>query len=97
MRDKLSHSDWYNKSVGSVRFIAVKGHAVVGEIALSTSEYKTAERLKKDFWFYAVFNCASKAEIHIVQDPVSLGWIPIMKIVHYHVWASKILGASPAY
>ena len=74
-----------------VRFIEVKGRAAVGEIALSANEYKTAERLKKDFWLYAVFNCGSKPEIHMVQDPVRLGWEPIVKIEHYHVGAEKIL------
>ena len=77
-----------------VRFIEVKGRAAVGEIALSTNEYKTAERLKKDFWLYAVFNCGSKPEIQIVQDPVRLGWKPIVKIEHYHVGATEIIGAA---
>jgi superfamily II DNA or RNA helicase len=74
-----------------VRFIEVKGRAAVGEIALSSNEYKTAERLKKDFWLYVVFNCGSKPEIHIVQDPVRLGWEPIVQIEHYHVGAGKII------
>src|SRR5262249_14101751 len=39
-----------------VRFIEVKGRATVAEIALTTNEYKTADRLKKDYWLYAVFN-----------------------------------------
>jgi superfamily II DNA or RNA helicase len=68
-----------------VRFIEVKGRAVVGEIALSANEYKTAKRLKKDYWLYAVFNCSSKPEIRTVQDPVRLGWIPISTIEHYRV------------
>lgn len=74
-----------------VRFIEVKGRAAVGEIALSANEYKTAERLKKDYWLYAAFNCGAKPEIHMVQDPVRLGWEPIVKIEHYHVGAEKIL------
>src|SRR2546426_9269500 len=41
------------------RSIEVKGRAAVGEIALSSNEYKTAERLKKDYWLYAVFNCGA--------------------------------------
>jgi hypothetical protein len=77
-----------------VRFIEVKGRAGVGEIALSANEYKTAERLKKDFWLYVVFNCASKPEIHLVQDPARLGWEPLVKIEHYHVGAEKILKAN---
>jgi len=74
-----------------VRFIEVKGRNMVGEVALSNNEYKTAERLKKDYWLYAVFNCSSKPEVHIVQDPVRLGWEPLIKIEHYHVGAEKIL------
>jgi superfamily II DNA or RNA helicase len=77
-----------------VRFIEVKGRAAVGEIALTANEYKTAERLKKDYWLYAVFNCGSKPEIHSVQDPVRLGWEPIMKIEHYHVEIGDILKAA---
>lgn len=77
-----------------VRFIEVKGRAVVGEVALTTNEYKTAERLKKDYWLYAVFNCASTPQIHVVQDPVRLGWESLVKVEHYHVSANAIIGAS---
>jgi superfamily II DNA or RNA helicase len=77
-----------------VRFIEVKGRAHVGEIALTTNEFKTAERLKKDFWLYAVFNCASAPELHMVQDPARLGWKPIVKVEHYHVGAQAILQAE---
>jgi hypothetical protein len=77
-----------------VRFIEVKGRAGVGEIALTSNEYKTAERLKKDYWLYVVFNCASKPDIHPVQDPARLGWEPLVKIEHYHVGAEKILMAN---
>ena len=52
-----------------VRFIEVKGRSHVDEVALTTNEYKTAERLKKDYWLYAVFNCADNPEVHVVQDP----------------------------
>jgi hypothetical protein len=74
-----------------VRFIEVKGRAGVGEIALTSNEYRTAERLKNDYWLYVVFNCASKAEIHPIQDPSRLGWEPLVKIEHYHVSAERIL------
>jgi hypothetical protein len=77
-----------------VRFIEVKGRSHVGEIALSSNEFKTAERLKKDFWLYVVFNCASAPEIHIVQDPALLGWKPIVKVEHYQISANKILQAG---
>ena len=84
----------YPQTAIEVRFIEVKGRAVVGEVALSNNEYKTAQRLKKDFWLYAVFNCSLKPEVHIVQDPVRLGWEPLIKIEHYHVGANKILEGS---
>jgi len=77
-----------------VRFIEVKGRAAVGEIALSSNEYKTAERLKKDYWLYVVFNCASTPAIHIVPDPVRLGWEPIVRIEHFHVAADAVLKAT---
>jgi hypothetical protein len=77
-----------------VRFIEVKGRATVGDIALTNNEYKTADRLKKDYWLYVVYNCASKAEVHPIQDPARLGWKPLVKIEHYHVGAGEILGAE---
>jgi hypothetical protein len=75
-----------------IRFIEVKGRAAIGEIALTSNEYKTAERLRKDYWLYAVFNCGTSPVIHAVQDPVRLGWEPLVKIEHYHVKAEKIIG-----
>ena len=77
-----------------VRFIEVKGRAAVGEIALTSNEYKTAERLKKDYWLYAVFNCAADPNVHLVQDPARLGWEPVVKVEHYHVCAEQILAAE---
>ncbi len=68
-----------------VRFIEVKGRSAVGEVALTTNEYKTAQRLKKDYWLYVVFNCASNPEIKIVQHPAELDWKPIVKIEHYRL------------
>jgi hypothetical protein len=77
-----------------VRFIEVKGRSHIGEVALTTNEFKTAERLKKDFWLYVVFNCASAPELHQVQDPAKLGWKPVVKVEHYHVGAQAILAAE---
>ncbi|MEQ9359755.1 MAG: DUF3883 domain-containing protein [Coleofasciculus chthonoplastes F3-SA18-01] len=54
-------------------------------------EYKTAERLKQDYWLYVVFNCATTPEVHPIQNPVTLGWEPLVKIEHYHVSAEKLL------
>ena len=74
-----------------VRFIEVKGRSYVGEVALSMNEYKTAERLKTDYWLYVVFNCAAEPKIHLIQNPSRLGWKPVVKIEHYHVGAKEIL------
>jgi SNF2 family DNA or RNA helicase len=81
-----------------VRFIEVKGRAEIGEVALSPNEYKTAERLKQDFWLYVVYSCGSKPEVHAIQDPVRLGWKPLVKLEHYHLDAKGILeseGSEP--
>ena len=77
-----------------VRFIEVKGRSHVGQVALTTNEYKTAERLKQDYWLYVVFNCASNPTVYTVQNPVKLGWEPLVKIEHYHVYAGKVISAS---
>jgi hypothetical protein len=73
-----------------VRFIEVKGRAEVGDIAMTANEYRTAERLKKDYWLYVVFNCSSNPEIRPVQDPARLSWEPLMKIEHYYLVSEKI-------
>ena len=74
-----------------VRFIEVKGRANIGEVALTTNEYKTAARLKRDYWLYVVFNCASSPEVHTIQDPVKLDWQPYVKIEHYQLKAEDLL------
>ncbi|MFA4888767.1 MAG: helicase-related protein [Candidatus Omnitrophota bacterium] len=83
-----------SKTFIEVKFIEVKGRATIGEVALTTNEYKTAERLQKDFWLYVVYNCAATPQIHPIRDPVRLGWEALVKIEHYHVGADKILGAE---
>ena len=79
------------KTFIEVRFFEVKGRAAIGEVALTTNEYKTAERLKKDYLLYVVFNCASTPQVHVIQDPARLGWEPLVKIEHYHLSADKLL------
>lgn len=77
-----------------VRFIEVKGRSGIGDIALTSNEYKTAERLGKDYWLYVVFNCTGKPELKIIQDPARLGWNPIVKIEHYYLNSEKVLKAT---
>lgn len=74
-----------------VRFIEVKGRASVGEVALTDNEYKTAERLKDDYWLYVVYNCATSPELHPVKDPTRMEWVPRVRIEHYLVNPESIL------
>jgi hypothetical protein len=79
------------KTAIEIHFIEVKGRAGVGEIALSPNEYNTAQRLKKDYWLYVVYNCANRPEVHIHQDPAKLGWEMVETVVHYKIGSNKIL------
>lgn len=82
------------KTFTDVRFIEVKGRSAVGEIALTANEYKTAERLRGDYWLYAVFNCATTPELHTVRDPARLGWRVVVQVAHYHVEPGAILAGE---
>ena len=82
------------KTFIEVRFIEVKGRAGVGEIALTANEYKTAQRLKNDFWLYTVFNCSGEPMLHTIQDPARLGWKPVVRVEHYHLSADVIQKAG---
>ena len=85
-----------DKTFTDVRFIEVKGRVAIGEIAVSDNEYKTADRLKNDYWLYVVFNCGTKPELHLIRDPSRLGWRPVVQVAHYHVGADAILkGVTP--
>jgi hypothetical protein len=79
------------KTAVEVRFIEVKGRASIGEIAVSDNEYNTADRLKTDYWLYVVFNCGTKPELHLIQDPSRLSWRPVVQVAHYHVGPDVIL------
>ncbi len=70
---------------GSVRFIEVKGRSSEGPVVLTPNEYRTAERLRADYWLYVIFDCATRPRLIPVQDPVRLGWEPIVKIEHYRI------------
>lgn len=76
-----------------VRFVEVKGRGYTGEVALTYNEFKTAERLKQDYWLYVVFHClpagqagaSPKPSLNILRDPARLHWQPIVKIEHYRL------------
>jgi superfamily II DNA or RNA helicase len=77
-----------------VKFIEVKGRSFVGEVALTSNEYKTAQRLKKDYYLYVVYNCATQPELHIIKDPALLGWQPIVKVEHYQLKSDVIINSA---
>jgi hypothetical protein len=77
-----------------VRFIEVKGRAGVGVVALTGNEYDTAQRLKGDYWLYAVFNCAGTPVLNTIQDPARLGWKPVVTVAHYQLDATAVSAAS---
>ncbi len=79
-----------SKTALEVRFIEVKGRAAIGEVAFTTNEYKTAQRLGQDYWLYVAFNCATTPELRIVQDPAQLDWEPLVKIEHYRLGADRL-------
>ena len=79
------------KTFIEVRFIEVKGRAGVGEIALTANEYKTAQRLKGDFWLYTVFNCSSTPELHVIRNPARLDWQPVTKVEQYMVKPAAVM------
>lgn len=77
-----------------VRFIEVKGRAGVGEVAVTTNEFRSAERLKDDYWLYVVFDCASTPKLHTIRNPARLGWRPIVNVEHYSVTSTAIMSAG---
>lgn len=83
------------KTFIEVRFIEVKGRAGVGMVALSDNEYRTAVRLKNDYWLYAVFNCGGAPELYVVPNPARLGWQPIVTVEHYQLGAQVLMRAAP--
>jgi superfamily II DNA or RNA helicase len=76
-----------------VRFIEVKGRSGVGEVSLSANEYRTAERLKEDYWLYVVYDCASSPQVNPVYNPTRLGWQSVRIVEQYMITAQEILAA----
>jgi hypothetical protein len=73
------------KTALDVRFIEVKGRALTGEIALTVNEYKTAQRMKHDYWLYIVTHCRTNPTLNTFRDPAQLDWQPIVKVEHYRL------------
>ena len=55
---------------------------------------RTAERLKSEFWLYAVFNCRATPDLNTVQNPARLGWEPVVTVEHYVVKPDAVRSAG---
>jgi superfamily II DNA or RNA helicase len=74
------------KTAIDVRFIEVKGRAHTGEIALTANEFRTAQRLAKDYYLYVVLHCATpEPSLNVFQDPSKLDWQPVVRVEHYRL------------
>ena len=61
---------------------------------MTANEYKTAGRLKSDYWLYAVLNCGGTPELHAIQaPPFGSAGVPVVQVEHYHFEPGKILAA----
>ena len=78
----------------AVRFIEVKGRAGVGEVAVTTNEHRSAERLKDDYWLYVVFGCSSTPKLYTIRNPAKLGWQPVTAIEHFRLASGEIEQAA---
>ena len=78
----------------TARFIEVKGRAAVGEVALSSNEHRTAQRLGNDYWLYVVYDCAGTPKLNRVQNPAQMGWVEVVVVAQYKVTAKSVLEAA---
>jgi superfamily II DNA or RNA helicase len=88
-RESLLRSHWDLIVVDEAHKMSVSSqdHQTLAEVALTNNEYKTAERLRSDYWLYVVYDSGSKPVIHPIKDPVRMSWEALVKIEHYHVKA----------
>jgi hypothetical protein len=81
-------------ATGGVRFIEVKGRAGRGEVSLSRHEFITAGRLIEDYWLYVVYDCGTKPDLLLIQDPARLDPEVVMAIEHYLLRRDKVEEAA---
>jgi hypothetical protein len=93
LRSRRPHPEDPETSI-EVRFIEVKGRAGVGEVALSSNEYRTAERMGRDYWLYVVYDCAGEPKLHVIRDPARMGWRPVRIVERYVAGAADIVAAA---
>ena len=81
-------------ATGGVRFIEVKGRAGRGEVSLSRHEFITAGRLIEDYWLYVVYDCGTKPDLLLIQDPARLDPEVVMAVEHYLLTREKVEEAA---
>jgi superfamily II DNA or RNA helicase len=77
-----------------VRFIEVKGRAGTGQIALTANEFRTAERLGRDYYLYVVYDCATAPRLIVHRDPARLAWQEVVRVDHYVASVDVVEGAG---
>lgn len=77
--------------------IQVKGGAGVGEVNVTTNEYRPAARLEDEYWLCVVFDSASTPELRAVRHPVKLAWQSIVAIEYFRIDsdAVQVVAARP--
>jgi hypothetical protein len=70
------------------------GPAVTNFTAASSpsllSRFPSPKRLKRDYYLYVVFHCATVPSLEILQDPATPDWQPIVKVEHYRLRQDSI-------
>jgi hypothetical protein len=85
--DVLSH-----RPDGKRRCIEIKGRAQTGNVHVSTNEWAAAANRREEYWFYAVFDCASASPRMVaVQDPFAK---LVEKAAGFDLDANDILAAG---
>ncbi len=59
---------------GDVVAIEVKGRSGRGQVTLTENEWPTAANLRKRYWLYVVFDCATTPRLYRVCDPIRLAF-----------------------
>ena len=78
----------------NARFIEVRERGTSGEVALTSSEFGTAQRLGNDYRLYVVFDCTTIPTLRRLQNPAKLEWQRVVKVEHYCVSTQTILEAT---
>ena len=57
--------------IGNYRYIEVKARSKEGSITLTPNEWLMAQRLRNEYWLYAVMKASTTPELYLIQNPDS--------------------------